>query len=152
MYSAISSFEQYAPTRIIPSSEPEELVTIEDILIRALMPGTVEKLSGIRQRRWSDTDEYSSTLAAKPVAGCDPDDVAQVEAIIFASASRDMVEPATGSILADTLGLNVPSFDVSNACNSWLNGVQIADSFIRSGMYHEPPRPKGRGFQVGTEP
>lgn len=55
--------------------------------------------------------------------------------MIFASASSDLIEPATGNIIQQKLGLHCPSFDVKNACNSFVTALQIASSFIDAGVY-----------------
>lgn len=52
---------------------------------------------------------------------------------MFASASHDQLEPATAHIVAEGLGVNAPAFDMKNACNSFINGVEIAEAFIRTG-------------------
>ncbi|MEV7908184.1 3-oxoacyl-ACP synthase III family protein, partial [Streptomyces anulatus] len=61
---------------------------------------------------------------------------ADADLLIFASASQDMVEPATAHIVAAKLGLSCPVFDVKNACNSVLNGIQVAEALILTGAHH----------------
>lgn len=55
--------------------------------------------------------------------------------MIFASASSDLIEPATANIVQEKLGLDCPAFDVKNACNSFVTALQIASSFIDSGIH-----------------
>lgn len=44
------------------------------------------------------------------------------------------MEPATANVVADKLNIrNGFAFDVKNACNAFLSGVDIADSFIATG-------------------
>ena len=80
--------------------------------------------------------EFASTLAvaaghrALDDAGVD---AADVDLLIFASASHDMLEPATAHIVAEELGVCAPAFDTKNACNSFINGVEIAETFILAG-------------------
>ena len=59
----------------------------------------------------------------------------EIDLLIFASASQDLIEPATSHIISNSLGTTCPVFDVKNACNSFLNGLQVADSFIKNGIY-----------------
>lgn len=59
----------------------------------------------------------------------------QPDLLIFSSASQDMIEPATSHIVAAKLGLTCPVMDVKNACNSMVNGMEVAEMFIRSGKY-----------------
>src|SRR5262249_28154325 len=81
-------------------------------------------------------DEYSSTLAvaaarqALEAAGLDPFDI---DVLLFASATRDIVEPATAHIVQAELGSRAHVLDVSNACNSFINGIDLARSCILAG-------------------
>ncbi|WP_411153320.1 hypothetical protein [Streptomyces sp. A30] len=44
-------------------------------------------------------------------------------------------EPVNGHVIAVKTGLTWPVFGVSNACNSVLNALEVADAFIRAGRY-----------------
>jgi len=80
--------------------------------------------------------EYASTLAiaAGRVALADAEtSPSAIDLLVFASASHDQLEPATAHIVAEGLGINAPAFDAKNACNSFINGVEIAEAFIRTG-------------------
>ncbi|MEV6349266.1 ketoacyl-ACP synthase III [Actinoplanes sp. NPDC051851] len=98
--------------------------------------GLFTRLTGIDRRRVAAPDEYASTLgrhaarAALGDAGLDPLDV---DLLLFASASRDMVEPATAHILQAELGSRAHALDVTNACNSFVNGIDLARSMILAG-------------------
>jgi 3-oxoacyl-[acyl-carrier-protein] synthase-3 len=100
--------------------------------------GIIEGMTGIRARRIADDDVQCSDLAAaaarRALAKADLDPL-DVDVLIFAAASQDLVEPATAHIVQDKLGTSCPVFDVKNACNSFLNGVQLAESLILSGAY-----------------
>ncbi|MEU4428505.1 3-oxoacyl-[acyl-carrier-protein] synthase III C-terminal domain-containing protein [Actinoplanes sp. NPDC024001] len=122
---------------------PEREVTtteLQDGVARAgsvrLPRGLFARLTGIERRRIAADDEYASTLglhaarAALADAGLDPLDV---DLLLFASASRDMVEPATAHILQDALGSRAHALDVTNACNSFVNGIDLARSMILAG-------------------
>ena len=101
-------------------------------------PGIVEQLSGIRTRRVSGPDEQSSDVASKAAllamsqAGICPRDV---DLVIFAACSQDMLEPATANIVQEKIGTHCPVFDIKNACNSFMNGVEVAAALIRGGTY-----------------
>jgi 3-oxoacyl-[acyl-carrier-protein] synthase-3 len=81
-------------------------------------------------------DEYASTLAVhaarRALAAADLDPL-DVDLLLFASASRDMVEPATGHIVQAELGSRAHVLDITNACNSFLNGIDAARAFIMAG-------------------
>lgn len=101
-----------------------------------LPDGMFEQLTGVQRRRIARDDEYASTLAVAAArralddAGLDPLDV---DLLLFASASRDMVEPATAHIVQAALGSRAHALDVTNACNSFINGVDLARSMIIAG-------------------
>jgi 3-oxoacyl-[acyl-carrier-protein] synthase-3 len=63
-------------------------------------------------------------------------EVSQIDAIIFATLSPDYTFPGSGVLLGDKLGLpGVPALDVRNQCSGFLYGLQVADAWIRCGMY-----------------
>jgi acyl-CoA:acyl-CoA alkyltransferase len=98
----------------------------------------VERMTGIRYRHVAPEDCQASDLACSAAAkllanlGLEPGDL---DLIVFGSASQDLVEPATAHIVAAKLGARCPVFDVKNACNSFLNGMQVADALIATGQY-----------------
>jgi 3-oxoacyl-[acyl-carrier-protein] synthase-3 len=101
------------------------------------LPGGIfERATGIVSRRVVADGEYASTLAvaagrdALARAGLDPLDV---DLLVFASASRDMAEPATAHIVQAALGSRAHALDVTNACNSFINGIDLAHAMIVSG-------------------
>ncbi len=58
-----------------------------------------------------------------------------IDAVIFCGIERDRPEPATAHTIASELGINSKhSFDVSNACFGFLEGIMIANSHIKSGQ------------------
>ena len=100
--------------------------------------GFVRRLTGVEHRYLMPADWQASDLAvaaARKVLAETGTATADVDLLIFASASQDMVEPATAHIVSAKLGLACPVFDVKNACNSVLNGMEIADALIASGRY-----------------
>jgi 3-oxoacyl-[acyl-carrier-protein] synthase-3 len=63
-------------------------------------------------------------------------EIGEIDLLIFASASQDLIEPATSHIVSALLGANgVPVMDVKNACNSFLNAMQVANALIKIGQY-----------------
>ncbi|WTO33281.1 hypothetical protein OG399_43285 [Streptomyces achromogenes] len=46
-----------------------------------------------------------------------------VDLLVFASASRDVVEPATAHIVQAELGSRAHALDMTNACDSFVNGI-----------------------------
>ncbi|WP_371498368.1 ketoacyl-ACP synthase III [Kitasatospora sp. NBC_00374] len=98
--------------------------------------GMFEKATGIRTRHFAADGEYASTLAlgaarrALHSAGLDPLDI---DLLLFASATRDVCEPATAHLVQAELGSRAHAFDISNACNSFLNGIDTARAMILAG-------------------
>jgi 3-oxoacyl-[acyl-carrier-protein] synthase-3 len=102
----------------------------------ALPPRLFEQATGITRRRLVADGEYASDLAIDAAtkvlaeAGRDPLDI---DLLLFASATRDMAEPATAHVVQAALGSRAHALDVTNACNSFLNGIDLARSMILAG-------------------
>jgi 3-oxoacyl-[acyl-carrier-protein] synthase-3 len=122
---------------------PEQVLDTDDLQARlvensdlAMPAGLIRTLTGIETRRVARDDEYASTFAIQAArlalaqAGLEP---ADVDLLIFASAGRDMVEPATAHIVQHELGTQGHCFDLTNACNSFVNGIDVARSTILAG-------------------
>ena len=122
---------------------PAEVITTADLQRRVerasglrLPRGLFETMSGIARRHVAGPGEYASTLATRAAeralraADLDPLDV---DVLLFASASRDMVEPATAHIVQAELGSKAHALDVTNACNSFLNGIDLARAMVLAG-------------------
>ncbi len=125
----------HLPETVVTSAEVEERVYERAHF--QIPRGLVAKLTGIRERRYRSEDEQCSDLAAKASrhalerAEIDP---AEIDLLIFASCTQDLAEPATANILQEKLGANRSQvFDIKNACNSFLNGLDVAESLISTG-------------------
>ena len=58
-----------------------------------------------------------------------------VDTILWASVSRALVEPATAILLQKRLGIRKSvSFDISDACLSFADGLIVADAFVNTGL------------------
>jgi acyl-CoA:acyl-CoA alkyltransferase len=133
----LASVGTYLPEAVRTSAEVERLVTEAS---EGYVPpsGIVEAMTGIRTRRVAASEYQCSDLAANAArdavrrAGMTLDDV---DLLIFASAGQDLMEPATSAITASKLGLQVATFDVKNACNSLLNGIDVAAALIGARRY-----------------
>jgi acyl-CoA:acyl-CoA alkyltransferase len=124
-------------------SLPDQVLATEQLQDRiaaasdiTLPPGLFGTMTGIETRRVARDDEYASTFAVRAArqalaaAGHTP---ADVDLLLFASASRDLVEPATAHIVQAELGGSAHAMDVTNACNSFLNGIDLARSMVLAG-------------------
>jgi 3-oxoacyl-[acyl-carrier-protein] synthase III len=122
------------PAREVATAELQRRVAVASGLM--LPPGMFEQATGIVRRRVAADDEYASDLAVDAATkvladtGTDPLDV---DLLLFASATRDMAEPATAHVVQAALGSRAHALDVTNACNSFLNGIDLARSMILAG-------------------
>jgi 3-oxoacyl-[acyl-carrier-protein] synthase-3 len=104
--------------------------------------------TGIRSRHFAERDVASSDLAleasrrALEAAGRQPQDI---DLIIVATSTPDMVFPSTASILQHKLGANgCPAFDVQAVCSGFVYALTVADAMIQSGA-------ASRALVVGAE-
>ncbi len=137
MQAIIRALGSYVPEGYQTSSEIETLIRQASPTLK-IPEGIVEILTNMRGRPVAADEEFPSVLAAKAslVALKRADlQATDVDLLLFASASQDLVEPATGNLVQDLLGATCPIIDVKNACNSFLNGLEIARAFIASGQY-----------------
>ena len=119
---------------------PERVVTNKELT--SLMDTTeewIEQRTGIKERRWISEETGASDLAAEAtknaldMAGLD---VKDIDALIFATLSPDHQFPGSGCFLNAKLGIpGVPSLDIRNQCSGFIYGTQIADAWIRAGVY-----------------
>lgn len=131
--SAIAAVGAHLPARIRTTDETEARLRDENPGV-ALPLGLIRRMTGVQGVHEREPGEQASDLAAhaaRQVLDASPE---PVDLLLFASASQDLLEPATSHIVADALGLDVPVFDVKNACNSVLNAMQVAHGLIVSGQ------------------
>ena len=93
--------------------------------------------TGIRARHFADDGVNSSDLAllacqaALQAAGRTAQDV---DLIIVATSTPDMVFPSTACILQNKLGVyGCPAFDMQAVCSGFVYALAVADSLIRGG-------------------
>lgn len=131
--SRITAIAGYVPERVVSNCEIENIINQHEPLISG---GSIERLFGVKERRFAAEKEQVSDLAAtaakKVLADIDP---SSIDCLIFAAASSDLIEPATSNIVQEKLGLSCPTFDVKNACNSFVTALHIANAFIVAGNY-----------------
>ena len=134
-------------TRIsgIGSVVPDEVVDNEKLAdwldapekLKKVLPGLIDRVTMVKSRRRAAPEIFPTDLGVKAVlqalenAGRTVEDV---DTLIYASTDMDFLEPATANVLQEKLGLRqVNAFDVSNACNSFLQAVNVSNSLISSG-------------------
>jgi len=133
MRPAISHVNSFLPPRIVGNEEIENMMNLQQTVIPK---DSLKRLFGAVERRYAEPEQQTSDLAceaARPIV----EEVGQenIDCLIFAAASNDLIEPATANIVQQKLGLRCPVFDIKNACNSFVNGLQTASALIVAGFY-----------------
>jgi len=119
---------------------PEKRLTNDDL---SKMVDTndewITQRTGIRERRIAAEDESTATLATAAArkaiasAGLEPKDI---ELIVCATITPEMVFPSTACFVGAALGLNgVPAFDVSAACSGFIYALVTGANFVRAGQF-----------------
>lgn len=131
----LASIAGVLPETARTSREVEEMIAAASPGFR-VRPGILEARTGIVARRVASPDQQCSdlaVLAAREAMQQANVKEAQVDLLIFAAAGQDLIEPATAHIVQHKLGTNCQVLDVKNACNSFLNGLQVAAALIQTG-------------------
>jgi 3-oxoacyl-[acyl-carrier-protein] synthase-3 len=134
-YSRITGTGSYLPPRRLSNDDlAAELATKG---IETSDEWIVER-TGIRARHFAAPDVTSSDLAvpaaqaAMEAAGVTPD---QIDLIIMATSTPDMVFPSAACILQHKLGISgCAAFDIQAVCSGFVYALTVADSMIRSGV------------------
>jgi 3-oxoacyl-[acyl-carrier-protein] synthase-3 len=122
----------YVPERVVTNEELTAVWDTSDQWIR--------ERTGIEQRRWVvPGEELGSDLGVRATAmALERADLSakDLDAIIYATVSPDYFFPGGGVYLQTKLGITtIPCLDIRNQCTGFLYGLQIADAWIRAGMY-----------------
>ena len=121
----------YVPSRRLTNADLEKMVDTSDEWIVSR--------SGIKERRIAEDNEFGSDLAsgaaekAMRMAGVKPEDI---ELLIVGTVTPDYRLPSNACIIQKKLGMvNAAAMDIVAACAGFINGLAIANAFIRSGQY-----------------
>lgn len=115
------------------SLSPEELATVER-LIRDALASTGTRVRYVRAEAESAVDlAVQAGKQALDRAGLDPLDI---DLLLYVGIGRGVLEPASGTIYQDALGLrSATTFDVLDACASWVRALHLARLYLDSGTY-----------------
>ena len=129
IHSRITGTGSYLPDRVVTNHDLAKIVDTNDEWIVSR--------TGIRERHYAAADQDASDLAliasqrAIFAAGVNATDI---DLIIVATSTPDMVFPATACILQDKLGIkHSVAFDIQAVCAGFIFGLATADKFIRGG-------------------
>ena len=133
---------------------PSRRVTNADLVAEMAANGVetsdewIVERTGIRARHFAAPEVACSDMAleasrhALQAAGLQPQDL---DLIIVATSTPDMVFPSTAAILQHKLGANgCPAFDVQAVCSGFIYALTVADAMIRAGTAR-------RALVVGSE-
>ena len=140
MYSRIIGTGAYLPERVVHNSELEQVMETSDSWIR--------ERTGIVSRHYAAEGQTTVDLAeqaAKRAIEAAGISAADIDLIVFATATPDLVFPNAGVMLQARLGCRGgPAFSVEAACSGFIYALSIADKFVRSGE-------SKRALVVGSE-
>ncbi|HZU10307.1 MAG TPA: beta-ketoacyl-ACP synthase III [Pseudacidobacterium sp.] len=127
----ISALGTYVPPRILTNSDLEKMVETSDQWI-------VER-TGIRERHLVEKGQATSDMAVEAAKSClaergiGPE---EVEAIIIATVTPDMMFPATACLVQNKLGAKGAwGFDLSAACSGFVYALQMGTKLVESGAH-----------------
>ncbi|MHB1301539.1 MAG: beta-ketoacyl-ACP synthase III [Burkholderiales bacterium] len=141
MYSRIIGTGSYLPEKILSNHDLEKMVdTSHDWIFSR---------TGINERHIAGENELASDLAlhasrrAMESAGVAAD---EIDLVIVATTTPDMLFPSTATILQSKLGIknSCPAFDVQAVCTGFIYALATADCYLKSGNYRH-------ALVVGTE-
>jgi 3-oxoacyl-[acyl-carrier-protein] synthase-3 len=127
----ITGVAGYVPPRVVTNFDLEKIVKTTDEWIRTR--------TGIRERHYADSGVASSHLgteAAKKLLaakGVSPD---EIEMIVVATVTPDMLFPATACLIQDRLGAShCWGFDLSGACSGFVYALTTGAQFVGAGTH-----------------
>ena len=130
-HAAITAAAAYVPDRVLTNAELSQRLDTSDEWIVTR--------TGIRERRIGAAGETTSMMGAEAVRqlmngrGLRPEDI---DAIIVATVTPDMLFPATACLIQDQLGLTRAwGFDLSAACSGFLYALTTGAQLVASGVH-----------------
>ena len=134
IYSRISGTGSFLPPRRLTNADLVAELAAQGV--ESSDDWIVER-TGIRARHFVDAGVGSSDLGfeaaqrAIQAAGCQPSDI---DLIIVATSTPDMVFPSTAALLQSKLGIvGCPVFDVQAVCSGFIYAITVADAMIKTG-------------------
>jgi 3-oxoacyl-[acyl-carrier-protein] synthase-3 len=127
----ISALGIYVPPRVLTNADLEKMVDTNDEWITTRV--------GIRERHLVEKGQATSDMAVEAARRClsergiEPNDV---EVIIVATVTPDMLFPSTACLVQDKLGAKGAwGFDLSAACSGFVYALQVGCKLIESGVH-----------------
>lgn len=129
---AITGVQGYVPDYVLTNTELEKLVDTTDEWITSR--------TGIQERHiLKGENQGTSVMAIEAVKGLlqkTGTDPKEIDLLICATVTPDMVFPATANLIADAIGAsNAFSYDIGAACSGFLYSLATGSQFIETGRY-----------------
>lgn len=128
---SITGVSRYLPEQRLTNADLEKMVDTSDEWIQTR--------TGIRERRILDKDLGTSYMAAQALEslleqkGMNAKDI---DLIIVATITPDMMYPATACLVQDSVGAqNAWGFDLSAACCGFLYALVVGSQFVETGAH-----------------
>lgn len=127
----ITGVSSYVPPRLLTNADLEKMVETTDQWIR--------ERTGIHERHIVDRGVAASHLAteaAKKLLAETKTPPEEIEMIIVASVTPDMMFPATACLVQDRLGAKQAwGFDLSGACAGFVYALTVGAQFVAAGTH-----------------
>ncbi|MCP3679953.1 MAG: ketoacyl-ACP synthase III [Gammaproteobacteria bacterium] len=128
-YARVLGVGSYLPRRVMTNQDFEKILDTSDEWITSR--------TGIHQRHIAADDETTSSMAlmaARQALEMAELDAKEIDMIIIATCSPDMLFPSSACFLQKALGLEpIPAFDLTAACSGFVYSLTVAQQFIRTG-------------------
>ena len=129
----ITGVSGYAPPRVMTNQDLEKIVDTNDEWIRTR--------TGIRERHVVENGVAASHLAteaARRVLDQTGTPAEDIELIVVASVTPDMMFPATACLVQDRLGARRAwGFDLSAACSGFVYALTVGAQFVGAGSHRK---------------
>jgi len=129
---SIISVGSYVPETVLTNADLEKMVDTSDEWITSR--------TGIKARRVALANEFTSDMASRAALSAmkkgaiEPD---QIDLIIVATITPDMLFPATACLVQQKIGARrAAAFDVEAACSGFIYALEIGQQFIMSRTYN----------------
>ncbi|HUL14662.1 MAG TPA: beta-ketoacyl-ACP synthase III [Terriglobales bacterium] len=127
----ITGVAGFVPPKVLTNADLEKMVETTDEWIRTR--------TGIRERHVVQNGMASShmaTEAAKTLLSQTKTDPSEIELIVLASVTPDMMFPATACLVQDRIrAKNAWGFDLSAACSGFAYALTVGAQFVSSGAH-----------------
>jgi 3-oxoacyl-[acyl-carrier-protein] synthase-3 len=133
-YARITGTGSYLPERRLSNQD-----LVDHLAARGIETNDewIVERTGIRARHFAADGEFASDMAAQAcrramqAAGVEP---TNIDLIIVATSTPDMVFPSTAAILQHKLGISgCPVFDVQAVCSGFVYALTVANALIQNG-------------------